>query len=171
MTNKNRFLLEHNVSADLAVPMRPRWGPGHQIMVHLHAAVRSVPQHLAHKGLHLEFGVREGHSLRYNAGSFNYTSWHGFDSFQGLPDDVRDSGTGSKAWHGGKYSTNGTLPDISCCPNIVLHAGWFNETLPPFLDSPDVVGKPVAFMNLDADIYSSSASVVCLDPARRQLRT
>ena len=170
MTNKLRFLREQNVSADLKVPMMPKWGAGHQIMAHLQAAVASVPHHLAHKGLHLEFGVREGHSIRFNAGTFNYTTWHGFDSFQGLPDDERDRGTGSNAWSGGKYSTHGKLPDISCCPNVVLHAGWFNETLPPFLDSPAMARKPIAFMNLDADIYSSSAPLVCLDPACRQLR-
>mgnify|MGYP004293221693 CR=1 FL=1 len=39
--------------------------------------------------------------------------------------------------------------------NVVLHKGWFNDTLPPFLDS---AGRdlPAAFLHLDADIFEST---------------
>jgi len=41
--------------------------------------------------------------------------------------------------------------------NIKLYKGWFNETLPAFLEQhPD----QIAFLHLDADLYSSTAYVL-----------
>jgi Tfp pilus assembly protein PilF len=99
------------------------------------------------EGLVLEFGVRFGTSIRQIAG-LAHQAVHGFDSFQGLPEDWHHESRGS-------YSTGGELPAVP--PNVSLHAGWFENTLPPFLAQH---AGPVRFMNVDCDLYSSTATVL-----------
>jgi tetratricopeptide (TPR) repeat protein len=99
------------------------------------------------EGLVLEFGVRFGTSIRQIA-ALAHQNVHGFDSFQGLPED----------WHGesrGSYTTRGALPVVP--GNVVLHAGWFEDTLPVFLAQHP---GPVRFVNVDCDLYSSTATVL-----------
>ncbi|MDO8788711.1 MAG: tetratricopeptide repeat protein [Sulfuritalea sp.] len=100
-------------------------------------------------GLVLEFGVRFGTSIRQIAGMVEQEV-HGFDSFEGLPEQWNDESKGS-------YSTHGELPDVP--GNVHLHAGWFEDTLPEFLKSHSA---PVRLMNIDCDIYSSTKTVLDL---------
>ena len=53
--------------------------------------------------------------------------------------------------------------------HVRLHVGWFNETLPPFLDTP-IGSGPVAFAHLDADIYTSTIQVLDALCTRCRLR-
>ena len=166
---KLNFLRAHNISLDLnAVPTahQVRWSTDHSRLVHLQAAISHIPTHIAEEGFYLEFGVREALMLRALTRELPPTRrWHGFDSFVGLPSDARGA-----TWRPGQYTTKGHLPDMSCCPNVVLHAGWFNETLPAFLDRAPANNnsrgnrqhhpRPIAFMHLDADIYSSTVLVL-----------
>jgi tetratricopeptide (TPR) repeat protein len=99
------------------------------------------------EGLVLEFGVRHGTSIRQVASLVDRTV-HGFDSFAGLPEDWREEAQGT-------YSTKGVLPWVP--DNVVLHAGWFEETLPEFLRNHP---GPVSFMNIDCDLYSSTKTVL-----------
>ena len=50
---------------------------------------------------------------------------HGFDSFEGLPEAWRD-GCGP-----GMFSRDGAVPEVG--PGVVLHVGWFDDTLPTFV--------------------------------------
>ena len=98
-------------------------------------------------GLVLEFGVRFGTSIRQICALVDQNV-HGFDSFQGLPE----------SWHNepkGSYSTKGTIPSVP--QNVILHVGWFEETLPGFVKRHP---EPVRFMNIDCDIYSSTKTVL-----------
>jgi len=98
-------------------------------------------------GLVLEFGVRFGVSIRQIAELANQQV-HGFDSFEGLPE----------AWHGeprGSYSTFGAVPSVP--PNVTLHKGWFEQSLPDFMQTH---GGPVRFMNVDCDLYSATSTVL-----------
>jgi hypothetical protein len=98
-------------------------------------------------GLVLEFGVRFGASIR-QISTLVDQNVYGFDSFQGLPE----------SWHSnpkGSYSTNGVIPSVP--QNVILHAGWFEETLPGFVQQHP---EPVRFMNIDCDIYSSTKTVL-----------
>jgi len=100
-------------------------------------------------GLVLEFGVRFGRSIRQIA-SLVDGPVHGFDSFEGLPE----------AWHHepqGSYSTRGVLPQVP--PQVSLHAGWFEHTLPNFLQQQP---GPARFINIDCDLYSSTRTVLDL---------
>lgn len=101
------------------------------------------------EGLLLEFGVYKGDSLALIAKRSN-TAVHGFDSFEGLPED----------WTGhqrkGRFSLSGQVPDIGL-NNVVLHKGPFHETLPRFLASH---AGPVRFLHVDCDLYSSTLTVL-----------
>ncbi len=105
-------------------------------------------------GLACEFGVFTGRSLRLLAEA-RPGPWHGFDSFEGLPEGwlppelVHGEGAGA-------YSTGGRLPELPA--SVTLHVGWFADTLPGFLAAHP--GAPLAFANIDCDIYSSTAEVL-----------
>ncbi len=101
-------------------------------------------------GLYLEFGVYTGRSITMIAESLGEdTPVHGFDSFEGLPED----------WIAGEdkgaYNAGGRLPEVPA--NVWLHPGWFDDSLPVFLRQQKA---RVAFANIDCDIYSSTCSVL-----------
>jgi hypothetical protein len=110
-----------------------------------HAAGEAPPD-----GLMIECGVADGASLRHLARG-SVRRFHGFDSFEGLPE----------AWAGtfeqkGKFGRGGDLPNVPS--NVALHKGWFEQTLPAFLAAhPD---DSVAFLHVDCDIYSSTVTVL-----------
>ncbi len=104
-------------------------------------------------GLVLEFGVRFGNSIRQIA-ALAKQQVHGFDSFEGLPE----------VWHfepKGSYTTKGVIPAVP--QNVKLHAGWFESTLPEFLE---LHSGPIRLINVDCDIYSSTKTVLTLLASR-----
>jgi tetratricopeptide (TPR) repeat protein len=100
-------------------------------------------------GMILEFGVRHGNSIRQLA-KFTQQPIHGFDSFEGLPEQWHAEGKGA-------YSTKGRLPSVP--KNVFLHQGWFDEVLPAFLSQEQA---PVKLLNIDCDLYSSTKTVLDL---------
>ena len=107
-------------------------------------AAREAPE----AGLMIECGVADGASLRHLAGA-SARPFHGFDSFEGLPEHW--AGTFERK---GKFGRGGTLPEVPA--NVTLHKGWFEQTLPPFLAAHR---DEIAFLHVDCDIYSSTATV------------
>ncbi len=106
-------------------------------------------------GLVLEFGVAGGNSIRQIA-RHTPGEVHGFDSFEGLPED----------WSGhlerrGAFSQKRTLPRVP--GNVRLHRGWFDETLPSFLASHP---GPIRLLHIDCDIYSGTRTILDLAGAR-----
>lgn len=97
-------------------------------------------------GLRLEFGVWRGNSIRRCATKFPDQHWFGFDSFEGFPDDGRVD------WQ--KPFKVIELPDTP--PNVTLVKGYFSDTLDAFLTATP---GPVAFINVDCDIYSSTVDI------------
>ena len=100
-------------------------------------------------GLFLEFGVYKGRTINHIA-TFTESTVHGFDSFEGIP---QDWGTCPK----GTFSTSGTLPYVK--ENVELHKGWFDQTLPVFLSSEK---GNVSFLHIDSDLYSSAKTILTL---------
>ncbi len=100
-------------------------------------------------GLVCEFGVAGGKTLRHIAGLWGGPV-HGFDSFEGLPEDW--TGTAEQA---GRFDLKGKLPKLA--PNATLHVGWFEKSLPPFMAAH---AGPAALLHLDADLYSSTKTVL-----------
>lgn len=101
------------------------------------------------EGLYLEFGVNRGESIRFIAAKTT-SPVHGFDSFVGLPE--HGAGTG---WTKGQFDQKGQLPAVPA--NVILHKGWFNETLPAFLGQHR---DAAAFVHIDCDLYTSTKIVL-----------
>ena len=103
------------------------------------------------EGLVMEFGVYRGASLRAIARRCA-ADVHGFDSFEGLPDDW------TYFQKVGRFSLGGQAPQFDE-PNIRIHAGLFDSTLPRFLDAH---GEAARFVHVDCDIYASTRTVLDL---------
>jgi hypothetical protein len=103
------------------------------------------------QGTVAEFGVYKGTSLTQIAQYFDTMTVHGFDSFVGLPESW--SGSPQAA---GDFGIGGTPPDIPV-DNVEFHVGLFDETVPKF--ATEAAG-PFAFCHLDADLYSSTKTVM-----------
>jgi hypothetical protein len=110
----------------------------------LQAAVEAKLQ-----GIVAEFGVAGGKTLRHIAARWKGPI-HGFDSFEGLPENW--TGTHEQA---GRFNAQGKTPAVP--GHVTLHAGWFDKTLPQFLAGQ---AGPASLLHLDADLYSSTKSVL-----------
>ena len=97
-------------------------------------------------GHYLEFGVFRGETCNFIASKVNGPV-HGFDSFEGLPEDW------THQCPKGTFAVS-ALPDVR--PNVTLHKGWFEQTLPRWLEKHP---GPIAFLHIDADLYSSTKTV------------
>ena len=122
----------------------PRWPfPMRQYAV-LDRALREARKR---PGLALEFGVFRGWSLTRSARKQPWRRFYGFDSFEGLPQDGRPD-----------WQIDFALPELpQVPPNCRLVPGWFRDTIPSFLAEHD---EPVAFVNIDCDLYSSARDVL-----------
>jgi hypothetical protein len=101
--------------------------------------------------LYLEFGVHEGGTISFWSRLLKNreSHLHGFDSFEGLPED----------WVYGvpkaSFSTAGRIPVIDD-PRVKFFKGWFEDTLPMYqLPEHDVL-----VINCDADLYSSTKTIL-----------
>ena len=114
--------------------------------------LREATTHIQIPGLWLEFGVSIGTSTATLAECARAVDsrLYGFDSFEGLPEEwvVSDDETWSKGAFTGRPSE---VPD-----NVELVDGWFQNTLPGFLETHP---GQVAFAHIDCDLYSSTATV------------
>jgi len=103
------------------------------------------------KVLYLEFGVATGEATRYwsrllhNPGS----KLHGFDSFEGLPEDW------TPRHPRGSFSVGGEVPKIEDA-RVQFFKGWFDQTLPAYT----VPAHEVLVLLMDADLYSSTTFVL-----------
>jgi len=112
----------------------------------LEYCVNKAPQN----GLILEFGVASGNTINIIANAAGNREVHGFDSFEGLPED----------WTGhletkGSFSTKGILPKVRS--NVTLHKGWFSETISKFKEQHT---DTIAFLHIDCDLYQSTREVL-----------
>ena len=107
------------------------------------------------EGMVLEFGVFSGSTLKVIAAANDGREVYGFDSFEGLPEAWRTTQPA------GTFAVD-QIPEVDGAEIVV---GLFDDTLPGFLaEHPG----PIAFLHLDADLYSSTRTV--LDLAGGRLR-
>jgi hypothetical protein len=171
----------HTADAHIATADGPRWKPRHvnyvdkayevaalesatYLVARMQAAAdfitaAAVREHALAQcevnGLVLEFGVADGGSLR-QISALTAQQVHGFDSFEGLPEDW------THFQKKGRFSRTGAPPVLNA-PHVRLHKGWFDETLPAFLFEHE---EPARFIHIDCDLYSSTHTVLGLLGAR-----
>ena len=98
-------------------------------------------------GMALEFGVYSGTTLTRIAAARGGVGVYGFDSFVGLPED----------WRAGFSRGTFAVESPPVVHGAELVIGWFADTLPGFLATHP---GPVDVLHLDADLYSSTATVL-----------
>ncbi len=131
-----RFVLEE-------MPGLPRYPDPHDTLRHGLRLVGDLP------GMVLEFGVGSGETLRVIAAECPGRHVVGFDVFSGLPETWRSD------FPAGAFAQE-SLPEV---PGADLVVGLFDDTLPGFVAEHE---GPVAFLHLDADLYSSTRTVLDL---------
>ena len=119
-----------------------RWVGDNTVL--LNHAVSAAPA----EGLIVECGVFRGRSINLMAAWAPERRLHGFDSFEGLPENWGTEPAGS-------YSAGGQLPEVA--DNVTLHPGWFEDTLPRFAEE---LAEPIALLYVDCDIYSSTVTIL-----------
>lgn len=132
---------------DSALYMQPHIAKGCRLMGTTYQMFETLQPCVAETGLVLEFGVRNGHTIHKLAELFPQRKVYGFDSFEGLPEAWNDEDAGS-------YTALGRLPKVPA--NVEFVVGWFNDTLSGFRQAHP---EPVAFMNVDCDLYSATKTV------------
>ena len=105
--------------------------------------------------LYLEFGVAGGKSIRRMAERFTHrrSRFFGFDSFEGIPED----------WAGmprGSFSMKGKAP-VFPDKRIQPVQGWFQDSVPGFLDTLKTEPSTPVLVHYDADLYSSTLFLLC----------
>lgn len=110
------------------------------------ALLKATLAHVEVQGLFCEFGVYRGTTINFIA-SQTENEIHGFDSFEGLPEDWR-------AGHEKGTFKLQSLPAVRA--NVRLHKGWFEHTIPSFRNE---YRGPLAFVHFDADLYSSTRTI------------
>lgn len=103
--------------------------------------------------LYLEFGVFEGKSMRYWSEALEHPDalLHGFDSFEGLPENFDVGGPYVK----GSFDVGGEVPVIDDS-RVSFFKGWFEDVLPSY----EVPEHDLLIVNIDADLYSSTTYVL-----------
>ncbi len=109
--------------------------------------------HLAAPIDYLEFGVYQGHSIRWWAEQNQnpQSRFVGFDSFEGLPEEANG------LWTKGQFTTNGHAPAIHD-PRVTFNVGWFQNTVPLFFRGFERRHRLI--VNMDADLFSSTSIVL-----------
>ncbi len=100
----------------------------------------------------LEFGVFQGKSLALLARSFPERQFHGFDSFEGLP-EAWERAEGD-TYEKGHFALR-SLPLMP--PNVSLIKGFFDQTLDGWLARN---AGPVALVHIDCDLYGGAKYVL-----------
>ena len=101
--------------------------------------------------LYLEFGVFKGRTTRYWSARLRHPDarLHGFDSFEGLPEEWADYPKGKI------FNAAGLIPVIAD-PRVQFFKGWFDQVLPTYV----VPEHDLLILILDADLYSSTMCVL-----------
>lgn len=105
--------------------------------------------------LYLEFGVHKGAAIRQWSEQLKNpaTRLHGFDSFEGLPEQWDDHS--GHFLPQGYFSTQGVIPQIPDA-RVKFFKGWFQDTLPKY----ELVDSKILVIFMDADLYSSTSFVL-----------
>jgi hypothetical protein len=104
--------------------------------------------------------VWKGKSINFFAKSCPNDRVYGFDSFEGLEED----------WYGFRiqkdyFNLNGNLPKVAS--NVILMKGWYEDTLPKFLEK--LQNEQIHLLHMDSDTYKPTKFV--LNTLTKNLKT
>ena len=150
----NRCLLQ--IQAPVNYLKIGRWMRDHGFSINHRVPTRQdvwavvVNQVRNRKVLYLEFGVAWGSSIKYWSRELKNpeSMLHGFDSFEGLPEE-------GGPWSKGEFNTMGRVPEIND-PRVQFFKGWFDQVLPSY----SIPAHDALVINMDADLYSSTIYVL-----------
>lgn len=100
-------------------------------------------------GSFLEFGVWNGRSINYMADVRPDCWFHGFDSFEGLPEKWTPSHPK------GHFSTD--LTKLTFKSNVSIRKGWFDATIPQWKQT---MPPTIAGIHVDCDLFSSTQTIL-----------
>lgn len=111
-------------------------------------------------GIIAEFGVHKGQSINFFAKKCPNARVFGFDSFEGLEEN----------WYGfrtiqGAFNTYGKMPKVES--NVKLIKGWFEDTLPKFIQG--LKQAQISILHMDADTFKPTKYV--LNALHKNLRS
>jgi len=117
--------------------------------------------HINTNGLVLEFGVSRGTTINHIAKALPNQTIYGFDSFEGLPEEWQLNKTKTiKAGHFSRPDGVKKFPKVK--KNVELIQGWFDTSLPAFIESNNF--DNISFLHVDSDLYSSAKTIFdCLN--------
>jgi hypothetical protein len=151
------FQVVHNLDAVANYLTVGRWFKEHGLDIPIRVKDRYrlfdlvAPDVQNAKVLYMEFGVWKGESMQYWSRLLKHKDsvLHGFDSFEGLPEDW------NRFAMKGCFSVEGEPPAVDD-DRVRFFKGWFEDTLPRY----QVPDHDVLFITLDADLYSSTRTVL-----------
>ena len=151
LINKLNFSIEHFHNSKLVTIDNKKGGPKR-----LHHLEDSL-QHCLIEGNILEFGVFSGSTINVISSVFKDQITHGFDSFEGLPEDWamtrKELQNGKPKRHKGYFAVD-QLPIVN--ENVKLWKGWFENTIPTYINKHS---DPIKFLHIDCDLYSSTNTI------------
>jgi hypothetical protein len=115
-------------------------------------AVTEAVGEVTREGDFAQFGVFRGSTARLIESLMTgKRKLHLFDSFEGLPEDWTQ-----KKKKGAFRLSEENIP-VFDSTRVVMHKGWFRDTMPVWGHEATT---PLAFIHMDADLYSSSIEVL-----------
>ena len=115
-------------------------------------------KHAQLDGYVLEFGVHKAETIQVIAECFPEDQVYGFDSFEGLPEDWNISHNEKFNKHKKGYFAI-DIPSIDN-PRIHFVKGFFDKSLQPWIENQPK--RPIKFLHVDSDLYSSAKTVLTL---------
>ncbi len=105
---------------------------------------------------YLEFGVFKGETINYwsELSKNKYSTFTGFDSFDGLPETWNTLGFKRSSGH---FDTNGKIPEMGD-KRIKFVRGLFQDTVERFLEKTELSNRII--IHIDCDLYSSASFVI-----------
>jgi hypothetical protein len=104
----------------------------------------------------LEFGVYKGQSIKCwcAINQDSHSRFIGFDSFVGLPERWRSRSSGY-------FSLNGVPPSIDDS-RVELIPGFFNQSVPKWLESFEYNNDAKILVHIDSDLYTSALFILTI---------
>jgi hypothetical protein len=115
--------------------------------------LNDLAKYLPDWGANLEFGVFSGTTINTLAKARPDLHFHGFDSFEGLPEDWD---MGQKNVKAEAFDRKGELPEVE--DNVTLWKGWFDDTVLKWIGKH--ADQNISYLHVDCDIYSSTVTIL-----------